>query len=133
MTPTTTRYQLMQPQEAQEVRTFLARSGFMFSQELEFPTVVAWRSGKIVGVLSTRSDPSYVIAGPLAVRVKGNRAVVALRLGEAYERVLRMAGVQWYVFQVSKDNEWPQVAERKWNAKPYAEDDDSYWYRREVA
>lgn len=78
-----------------------------------FPTVVAERDGVIVGYLATDARPEFICAGPLYVDLPSGRsgAVIALRLLEAYEAVLRVAGVESYYFSIEKPS-WRRVAER---------------------
>jgi hypothetical protein len=71
---------------------------------LGWPTVVAEEDGKVVGFLSTHKTKDALIAGPLVIEGK-HRPWVFLRLTEAYENVLRIAGVARYVFRVSKEND----------------------------
>ena len=102
--------------------------------KLGFPTVMALRDGAIIGFMATNTETGQVVAGPLITdpTIK-QRAFVALRLCEAYEQVLKQAGVTMYRIGVIKDNpQWAKVV-HKIGFEPYLETDDSYWYERQIA
>lgn len=65
---------------------------------LNFPTVLAERDGKVLGFLSTLPTDEAVLAGPLVLGKKSILTVI--RLVEAYEVVLRFAGIKTYFVQV---------------------------------
>jgi hypothetical protein len=73
--------------------------------------------------------------GPLLVapdvRVKG---LVALRLAEAYEHVLRTAGVRVYLFAVTaSDKSWLDIVEHRVGFERWRQTDDGIvWFKREV-
>lgn len=70
---------------------------------LNFPTVLAEREGKVIGFLSTikASQSIGVCAGPLML-AKGPNMLLAIRLAEAYEVLLRKVGVKEYFHTVEK-------------------------------
>lgn len=101
---------------------------------LTFPTVTAWRKGKLVGFLTTEPRPAEVgvTAGQL-----GNATgsfILTIRLLEAYERVLNRAGVSRYSLFLRRGNPLLAVAERlgfaAWQDDP---DGIGTWFRKEVA
>lgn len=69
---------------------------------LNWPTVAAERDGKVVGFLSTLPVEGAIVAGPLVLEKTPNM-LLTIRLGEAYEVVLRMAGVKMYHHCVDKE------------------------------
>lgn len=71
---------------------------------LNFPTVLAERDGKVIGFLSTMKSPGLpgVWAGHMKL-AKSPNMLLAIRLAEAYEVVLRKAGVREYFHTVDKD------------------------------
>lgn len=78
---------------------------------LNWPTVAAERDGKIIGFLSTLPVNGVVMAGPLVLEKPS--MLMTIRLGEAYEVVLRLAGVNTYFHMVSKDQpEYISMLER---------------------
>lgn len=62
-----------------------------------FPTVMACRGRTVLGFLSSYYNNGVLVAGPL-VLATGRGAVTALRLVEAYERVLFIVGIRSYMF-----------------------------------
>ena len=70
-------------------------------KRLSFPTVMAERNGGIVGIVSTQPRKDMIAAGPIYVDVDGNTSFVLIRLIEAYENILRAAGVKDYYFSIT--------------------------------
>ena len=130
MSPRDTRYRLAcSPADYRRARAFLAER--MEVGRLSYPTVYGQRDGRVVGVLSTSTDQGAIVAGPLAV--EGRSPFVALRLIEAYDRVMQAAGVSFYHFHVAADNaRWREVIEQ-FGLRPFHEDTAGAWYRRDVA
>ena len=62
---------------------------------LNWPTVAAERDGKVIGFLSTMPFEGAIVAGPLVLEKTPNM-LLTIRLGEAYEVVLRAAGITAY-------------------------------------
>jgi len=76
---------------------------------LSFPTIIAYKKGKVIGVLGTHPQTDIIMAGPLFVdNPDGSNAFATLRLIEAYENVMRHAKVSAYYFTSRVDQE-------KWN------------------
>lgn len=101
---------------------------------LRWPTVLARWGNAVVGFMATQQARWAVVMGPLLVapdvRVKG---LVALRLLEAYERVLHEAGVRAYVFSVATTNKpWLDVLEHRAGFERWREVDGAVWFKREV-
>ncbi len=97
-----------------------------------FPTVVAKRDGKLIGLLSTRPVTEAIVAGPLIVDLP-TRGVVTMRLVEAYDIVLRRAGVKNYLFHVKKGKAWAEQVERALGVAPYTEDGHgNLWFKRDL-
>lgn len=98
---------------------------------LSFPTVYAVRDNAIIGFLSTTEAKGQIVAGPLVTDPTLKKPVfVALRLAEAYEQVLREAGVTSYRVGVTKDRpEWSAAIQRS-GFRPYAETETDTWYER---
>lgn len=68
-----------------------------------WPVVVAEENGKVIGFLATYPTDEALIAGPLVIE-GSNRPFVFIRLVDAYENLLRAAGVSVYTFRVAKSN-----------------------------
>lgn len=66
---------------------------------LTFPTILAHEDGELVGFLGTIKNPNMIMAGPLVLRTP--RRFVALRLIEAYDSLMRTAGVVTYTMFVA--------------------------------
>lgn len=104
MHPVSTTFHIVRPGGAFNKLYALARkTGLTLpAGTLNWPTVAAERDGKIVGFLSTLPVEGAVVAGPLVLEKTPNM-LLTIRLGEAYEVVLRMAGVKTYFHAVEKD------------------------------
>lgn len=97
---------------------------------LHYPTVVAVRDGKIIGFLATGDGVWCHLVGPLALRSPS--AIVALRLVEAYEVVMRAMGVTRYCFFISKDEshaKWRDSVERL-GLQPIKQNNENIFYER---
>ena len=130
MRPRDTTYRLVcdADQEA-SARAFLAER-MEVPATIEFPVIVAERHGRIIGVLATRTDQGAIVAGPLAV--EGRSPFTAMRLIEAYDRVMQSSLVTRYHFHVAKGNDkWRTVVER-FGVTPFHEDEQGTWYRRDL-
>ena len=129
MIPRDTHYRLAcTPADYRRCRAFLAER--MAVHPLSFPTVYAERDGRLIGVLATQPPKKAIIAGPLAV--EGRSPFTALRLIEAYDRVMREAGVD-YDFCVAPDNvHWRSVIEQM-GLRPFHEDAMGVWFQRRLA
>lgn len=99
-----------------------------------FPTVLAERDGQVLGFLATARSDKAVIAGPLVIAPEARRPVIVMmRLIEAYEVVLKRAGVVSFYFHVAEANPmWRRLVE-KMGHKAYHRDDAGQWYRRKVS
>lgn len=102
------------------------------SKELfRFPTVVARREGQVIGVMATIPNPTEVYAGVLwvepSLKMPGR---IILKLEQAYSNVLRMAKVEYYVWGIDKVNPLAAYVERAIGTKPYAEDEETFYYQR---
>ena len=97
MRPTSTIYRLAKAGgEYNKLYAMLKRQSGEKAQGLfDFPTVVAVRGGEVIGFLATVKHEKAIICGPLVLR-DGPNVFVGLRLLDAYERVLRAAGVKAY-------------------------------------
>lgn len=103
MQPRDTIFQIVRPGGAfNKLYAFAKRLGQPLpTGMLNWPTVVAKRDGKVIGFLSTLPVQGAIFAGPLMLEKPS--MLTTIRLGEAYEVVLRMAGVNTYFHLVSQD------------------------------
>lgn len=102
---------------------------------LTFPTVFAERGTQVVGLLGTRPSDKAVIAGPMVLSPDVSRAnILAMRLGEAYEEVLRRAGVTVYHLHVaSGQRAWADILARAGFEPWQNAEDGGTWYQRRLA
>lgn len=97
-----------------------------------WPTVVAEKDGEIIGVMATRPSDKAVLVGRLAAKGQ-NPSFTLIRLVDAYENVLRLAGVKVYLIPTQREDERLQVAiERLMDIRPWVRDEKVVWYRREI-
>lgn len=113
------------------VQAFLRGTEFE-GVNITYPTMMAFRKGKLVGVLGTYPSEQAVIAGPLLVRAsKGETPWVTLRLAECYEAYLWTLGITQYVFTVSKKNKKQISILHRMGLEPYASTvKNNLWYMR---
>ena len=119
MRPMETTFSLVRPGGAfNKLYALAKRTGKpLVSGTLNFPTVAAERDGRVIGFLSTLPVEGLIVAGPLVLE-KAPNMLLAIRLGEAYEVVLRAAGVTTYHHSVEKDRlEYISMLERLGYAK----------------
>jgi len=102
MTPRDTEYRLAaSPRDYARCRDLMRGQPEASDTHLTFPTVMAERAGRLLGFLSTHPSKDAVIAGPLILAPDLPRpGFVTLRLGEAYDAVMRKAGMAFYWFHV---------------------------------
>jgi hypothetical protein len=134
MQPRDTRYRLAHGRKDLQACHRLARAYGLDLQAFPWPTVVADRHGALVGCLATQPSRRAVIAGPLVVA--GTRPLLtAVRLVDAYEGVLRLAGVTAYVFYIAhEDKAWRALVQRVMpSLHPYATTATEAWFIRRLA
>ena len=113
------------PADYKKCRALMAE--FIEPVALSFPTVMAERDGKLIGFLATQPRKEAVIAGPLMLRERS--PFVTLRLLEAYDNVMRAAGITAYHFYVKNGNQWREQVERL-GFEAWSHDEGGAWYRR---
>jgi hypothetical protein len=95
-----------------------------------FPTVIAERDGKIVGLMATRPNRDDVVE---CHAVKADSAFIALRLMECYERILRVFDIKGYCFSMSKENRYfMDIALRLPETRQYGESETSIYGLRRI-
>ena len=133
MIPRDTFYRLAHsPKDYSACRALLREQGE--DARLSFPTVVAERAGRIIGFCATQPRKDAVVAGPLAVAKDiPHPGITIIRLGEAYENVLKAAGIKVYWFHVEPHmKEWADIL-RRVGFEPMQQDDTGGWFRRAIA
>lgn len=134
MTPRDTIYRLAHGQRDLRACHAIARARGLTDATMGWPTVVADRRGVLLGFLATRPSKKAVEAGPLAISPEAPRpAIIMMRLIEAYEVVLKRAGVQFFFFKIDHENEvWRRMVE-KVGHRAYHQDGAGTVYRRAIA
>src|ERR671914_1764118 len=103
MLPRETHYRLAHsPRDYARCHALLRQHGPVV--KLGWPTVLAERRGEVLGFVSTRPDQRVIVAGPLVVNGTPRPGIVVMRLADAYDRVMRKAGVTSYLFHVEPGN-----------------------------
>lgn len=117
------------PQDYKRCHTLLAVHG-QDEPQLSWPTIMAWRDGEVVGCLSTQATKEAIIAGPIAV-ISPRPFWAMVRLAEAYEVVLRQAGVQgyWFGIDLAQHRPWYNLV-RKVGLVPTHQDHTAAWFYR---
>lgn len=96
---------------------------------LSFPTILAEEDGELIGFLSTLPRKDAVVVG----RVVAPSPFVLLRLVEAYENVLFLAGVTYYLIPIPEERQdFVDMIQRGLSIEPWAEHDKHVWFKREV-
>jgi len=131
--PTTTIYRLVHGQRDLRALQAMARAQGV-TRTFGWPSVCAERDGQLLGVLATTPSKKAVIAGPLVIAPGVARPIImVIRLIEAYEVILKQAGVKAYCFHIQTDNPaWRQIVEEMGH-EPFGQDDAGVWYERKVA
>lgn len=78
---------------------FAENHGANPSEPFSFPTVVAERDGQVIGFLATSLKHNRIMAGPLEV-LGGRNPFTVIRLFDAYNTVMKLAGIQQFEFYV---------------------------------
>lgn len=106
MQPTRTLIRLAKPGGEWNRLYAMARraGGRVHKGDFTFPVVVAVRDGEIIGFVATQPRDDAIVAGPLVIE-GGPNPFIFLRLAEAYENVLRAAGVKVYLHTIDKGRE----------------------------
>lgn len=136
MNPSKTTYRLMTQKDRKHCRSLMQKAAFEFRTDLlrsrlGFPTVVADRAGVLLGFISTVPSNTEIVAGPLVIdpAIK-NRGPTALHLLEAYDNLMRAAGVVEYLFWVDEANTYWLKILAKLDLTHYATNNDQLWFKR---
>src|SRR5262245_8225094 len=99
MIPLQTIYRLSTPQDVAACKKIWSNHENLFGKpkKLGWPTIVAERNGKIIGFISTAPYTKYLVCAPLILN-GGSGIFTTMRLIEAYEFILRKAGVHGFYF-----------------------------------
>jgi len=100
-------------------------------EPLGWPVVVAEEHGRAIGFLATYPTEEALIAGPLVIE-GGKRPFVFIRLVDAYENLLRLAGVTTYCFRVDKTNTKRISQVNEFGGEQIGETADYVMYKRNI-
>jgi hypothetical protein len=127
-----TLYRLGMPDDAPYL-TALAQEVGELPPPYDFPVVVAERYGQRLGFVATQLTQEVVAVGPLVVSpLLRMRGLIAVRLLEAYEAILKESGITAYVFTTADHNELHALVSR-FGAVPWQQDEDgAQWYLRRL-
>jgi hypothetical protein len=82
------------------------------SDRLGWPTVMAIRDGDLLGFLATQKRDDAVVAGPLVID-EDTAPLIIMRLVEAYDKIMELAGIQVYLFYLEADRpRWVQIVDK---------------------
>jgi hypothetical protein len=101
-------------------------------QALSWPTIMALKDDELVGCLSTTPSKTAVIAGPMTVK-KAHPLITIIRLIEAYDVIMRAAGVTSYDFGIDGEAHpsWLKIV-HKHEMHPYAYVGEVAWFTRKI-
>lgn len=97
-----------------------------------WPTVMGWEGDEPIGLLGTLKADHAIIAGPLVVTREQNAGPTVLRLIDAYEVVLRLAGIQAYLFSINENHPLSGMIQRVSGDVPYAIEGGLQWFNRRL-
>ena len=98
---------------------------------MTFPTVMAVRDGQVIGVLGTQKRDDMIVAGPFVLAHKS--PFVVLHLLDAYDLVMRRAGIVAYHFYIDPGNaHWQAQVERLGFTAWSRDEAGGAWYRRSL-
>lgn len=116
-----------------KVRKFLDANVEETVPRLSFPTIVAEKDGEIIGVCGTNIKQQTIFQGPLALKRDRPRRFTALRLIDAYDAVMRLAGISMYAVYVDRQNiPLKDLFQKTFEIEPYASTDEGFYYLRKL-
>lgn len=104
-------------------------STFEVSERLGWPTVLAKDGDQVKGFLSTQDLPDSVVAGPF----RAESPLIALRLVQMYETILKGLGLSAYWFHVEHGNyRWLEIVRRAEGYEEIATTETGVWFKRNL-
>ena len=108
-------------QDIDMIRDILADNGQLHEQlsyvEWTGPTLVAVRDGEVVGVIQALLGQPYAVVTEVAVTPMHHRKGYAVKLMQAMELLMRVAGVTAYVLFAGEKNERVRAQALKWGCE----------------
>lgn len=100
---------------------------------ISFPTIMAIKDDELTAVLCTHVSDGMIVAGPVAIKGGQPRYWTFIRLIEAYENVMRGAGVTMYIFSVPNEEErYLELIHKLLGIEPYAEVEGRKFFDRRL-
>lgn len=97
--------------------------------ELAYPTVMAVRDGKTIGMISTASGEQNLFASYIIA----NSMFTCIGLYEQYDEAMKNMGIDHYLFNIEKENtKMINAIEKLFNIKPFGESDKMLFYVRRI-
>jgi len=97
--------------------------------KLEYPTVLAIRDDKPIGMISTASGDEHLFAS----HIVANSIFTCLKLYELYDQTMQNMGVDHYMFNIDKVNKkMIKAVEKLFRIKPFSESDEKLFYIRRI-
>ncbi len=97
--------------------------------ELEYPTVMAVRNGKAIGMIATTKGKENMIASPMVA----NSIFTGIKLYTLYDETMMRMGEDHYLFNIERNNKkMMNTVERLFDIKPFTETGDLLWYVRRL-
>lgn len=127
-----TQYRLaLTPRDYRACHAFM-RENDMKPTQVKFPTIMAERAGKMVGMFGTYPSEDAIVAGPLLLAKDTPSPFVKIKMAEYYEAVLAKAGVARYVFWCDEDDEKALTMVRKLGYKEFAHVGKAIWFEKVI-
>lgn len=99
-----------------------------------WPNVMALRDNTLLGFIMTQDRDEAVIAGPLWLSDGlEQKAFVAMRLFEVYERIMALAGMQSFMFYVDHEfSDYVKLVKKLPGFAILSQDDERVWFKRRI-
>lgn len=111
----------------------LARENNHHFESFSFPTMMAWKNGELTGILATTIKDKMIIAGPLCLKSGQRRSWTLIRLIDAYDAIMRAAGIKSYIFAVENENrDWIDKINKTFDIHPYSYKNGMAFYVRKL-
>ena len=97
--------------------------------KLEYPTVLAVRDGKPIGMISTASGDEHLFVS----HIVANSIFTCMKLYELYDQTMQNMGVDHYMFNIDKVNtKMVNAVERLFSIQPFSSTDKQLFYVRRI-
>lgn len=102
-------------------------------EPLNFPTMIAEDDTGVVAVLGTDTSQNQIVCGPLVLKQDRKRIFTLIGLIEAYDSVMRNAGVTEYIFAVDDtDGVYRSRIKDLTGIEPYANENGKDFFVRKL-